>query len=211
MILEINMNSARAQHSGWTMILGVFLMILGILTLSVQVFTTLVSVSFLGWMLILGGVLEFMYGFFSGSVGRAFLFFLGGIITFFVGVLIAANPALSAGTFTLIIGLFMVFTGIYKAFSSLVNRYPNWGWIFTSGIVSFLLGSMIFAQWPFSGLWVIGLFIGVELFISGFVLMVNAFKPAEYVDQRYKESAYISGAKGGSVKKEKNYEDYYKN
>jgi uncharacterized membrane protein HdeD (DUF308 family) len=195
------MDNSSSRKSGWTLTLGILLMLLGIVTLSAQVFTTFFSVLFLGWMLIIGGVAEFFYGFFSGSMGRAFVFFLGGIMSFVIGGVIAANPVISAGTFTILIGVFMVVVGVYKTLASIINRFPNWGWSFIGGIATILLGVLIFSHWPSSGLWIIGLFIGVELFISGFVLMGNAFRPAEYDEPSYGSSAYVSGAKGGSAEK----------
>lgn len=196
------MNYSKS-HSGWTIALGISLLILGIITLSAQVFTTLVSLVFLGWMLAIGGIGEFFYGFFSGSFGRAILYFIGGIVTFVIGASIVLFPGISALTITFLIGMYMLLIGMYKTLSSLFVRYPSWGWNFASGIVSFILGAIIFAGWPVSGLWVIGLFIGVELFVRGFAMTLDASKP-EYRERKvYHDSAYMSGAKGGKSGKEK--------
>jgi uncharacterized membrane protein HdeD (DUF308 family) len=194
------MNSS-VNHKRWSITFGIILMILGLATLSAQVFTTIISVFFLGWMLIWGGIAEFFYGFFSGSVGRALLYFLGGIVTVVVGEALAFYPEISAANITVIIGLYMVIVGIYKVFASIINRYSGWGWNFVSGIVMFLLGEMIFNHWPMSGLWVIGLFIGVEFLITGFGLTVNAFRSTEYEAPNYQGAGYVSGEKGGRVKK----------
>jgi len=50
---------------------------------------------------------------------------------------------------------------------SLVDRFEGWGWSLLSGIISLLLGLAIWRQWPLSGLWVIGLFVGIEMLFSG--------------------------------------------
>lgn len=192
--------------SGWKLTFGILLMILGIITLSAQVFTTIVSLLFLGWMLIIAGVGEFFYGFFSGSLGRAALYFIIGILTFLIGAFIIAYPGVSVASITLIIGFYMITAGLYKTLSSIFVRYAQWGWNFFAGIVTFLLGSLILAQFPASGLWVIGLFIGVEIFIMGFAMTVNAFQPS-YEEVSYPRSAYMGGAKGGKSEKEKKDDD----
>jgi uncharacterized membrane protein HdeD (DUF308 family) len=35
------------------------------------------------------------------------------------------------------------------------------------GLITFVLGVLVLAQWPASGLWVIGLFIGIDLIFYG--------------------------------------------
>ncbi len=35
------------------------------------------------------------------------------------------------------------------------------------GIITFVLGLLVLAQWPASGLWVIGLFVGIDLIFYG--------------------------------------------
>lgn len=185
-------------------------MVLGLITLAAQVVTTMVSVLFLGWVLVIGGIAEIFYAFFSGSAGRALLFIISGLITLLVGGAAAANPGMSAVTITLLIGCYMIVVGVYKSFASLFNRYPKWGWTFASGIVTFILGGMILMNWPVSGLWIIGLFIGIELFIAGFSLTANAFN-SEYVSPGYQTQGNLAGAKGGSSGKKQNYEETYEN
>src|SRR5690242_17473007 len=111
---------SSTNRSGWSLVLGILLMILGFLTLGSMIYTAYVSLVFIGWMLIIGGIAEFFYGFFSGSLGRAFLFFIGGILSFIIGAIIAVYPGISASTFTLLIGIFMLCVGIFNAFSSLM-------------------------------------------------------------------------------------------
>jgi uncharacterized membrane protein HdeD (DUF308 family) len=199
------MNNSR--HTGWNITLGIILMILGLITLGAQVFTTLVSVLFLGWMLIIAGLAEFTYGFFSGGLGRAIVYFLGGIVTFIIGVVITTNPQISAVNLTVLIGIYMLVVGGYKAIAALFTRQQQWGWTMVSGAILFLLGWMILAHWPASGLWIIGLFIGVELFVLGFSLTVSTFRP-DYVEDGYRGSEYLSGAKGGSSQKETKFSEY---
>ena len=57
--------------------------------------------------------------------------------------------------------------GLVRLVVSIIERFEGWGWMFASGLLSLLLGMAIWRQWPLSGLWVIGLFVGIEMMSSG--------------------------------------------
>jgi uncharacterized membrane protein HdeD (DUF308 family) len=51
-------------------------------------------------------------------------------------------------------------------------RYQNWGWLLLHGVINLLLGVLIWRQWPLSGLWVIGLFVGIDMIFNGWSLVM---------------------------------------
>jgi uncharacterized membrane protein HdeD (DUF308 family) len=51
--------------------------------------------------------------------------------------------------------------------AAVVMRFPSWGWTVVNGLITLLLGMLMWADWPVSGLWVIGLFVGIEMIFSG--------------------------------------------
>ena len=196
----MDMNEGTTQIKGFNILMGILLTILGLIILGGQVFTSLITVYFLGWMLIFAGIIEFFYAFYSGGVGKALFFIVMGILSAFIGLGMISNPAISSATITLLIGFYLVISGIYRSISSIIQRYEMWGWSLTGGIASFVLGVMIFNHWPSSGLWVIGLFIGIEFIINGFLLMTSAtYQTSEIREPQ--GTQYFSGAKGGKAKK----------
>ena len=186
------------QSRSLSFILGILLLILGLFAVGSEVFLTYASVVFLGWILLIGGIFEFVWGLFSGSVGGLFLAMIGGILSFFIGALIITNPAVSAATLTFLIATIFVVSGSYKIISSLFLREANWGWALTGGIIIFLLGIMVLAHWPQSSLRLIGFFIGLEILVNGFILTARAFQPVEEV---HTHELYLSGVKGGKAEK----------
>ena len=62
----------------------------------------------------------------------------------------------------------------YLTFRTASPYRRGWGWLLASGIVSVVLGWMIWAQWPASGLWVIGLLVGIQLLFTGWSLVMLA-------------------------------------
>jgi uncharacterized membrane protein HdeD (DUF308 family) len=79
---------------------------------------------------------------------------------------------------TLIMAIYFMVIGILRIISALAMRFPSWGWVLFSGVITFILGIMIKSQWPATGLWVIGLFIGIDMIFSGwsYVMLSMAAK-----------------------------------
>ena len=82
------------------------------------------------------------------------------------------NPAATVLTLTLLIAMFLITEGIFRIVTALSVRYPNWGWMLLQGVVSLILGIMIWRQWPVSGLWVIGLFVGIQMLFTGWSMVM---------------------------------------
>jgi uncharacterized membrane protein HdeD (DUF308 family) len=57
--------------------------------------------------------------------------------------------------------------GFLRAVFSVVLRFPAWSWVLLNGVVDVLLGVLILNGWPESSLWVIGLFVGIDLIFHG--------------------------------------------
>jgi uncharacterized membrane protein HdeD (DUF308 family) len=89
-----------------------------------------------------------------------------------LGIIIVVNPMVSAQALTILLAFFFIFGGIFRIVSALVAREYNWGWLLFSGIIGLLLGLSIWRHWPYSGLWIIGIFIGVEMLLAGLWLLM---------------------------------------
>jgi uncharacterized membrane protein HdeD (DUF308 family) len=64
---------------------------------------------------------------------------------------------------------------IYELISALWTHLPGWGWQAVNGVIASLMGVLVLAQWPVSGLWVIGLFVGIDLILYGWSWIALAF------------------------------------
>ncbi len=172
------MNSDNAGR-GLNIVLGILLIILGLVVLGAQVFTTLATTYFLGWLLVIGGIFEFFGGIFSGRVSTALLSMFAGILTGVVGAILIVNPTASALVLTILMSIVFIVIGAMRMGESLFSRQGNWGLTFIGGFLVLLLGLIIMAQWPVSGLYIIGLFLGLEFIVSGIALTVSGFGHSE--------------------------------
>jgi uncharacterized membrane protein HdeD (DUF308 family) len=155
------------KNWGWFLAAGILLVILGIFAASASVFTTMISIVLLGTLLVIGGVAKIIYSIWlrrwTGFVPNL----LVGILYTIVGVYTLMHPAASAVALTLLIAVLFLISGTFRVASSLTLQFENWGWVLFSGLISIALGGMILAEWPESGLWVLGLFIGIDLIFAG--------------------------------------------
>jgi uncharacterized membrane protein HdeD (DUF308 family) len=135
---------------------------------------TLVSVWIFGCFLIAGGITEVLSAFWAGRWSGRLLHLLVGVMYLLIGVMFINEPKDSAIRLTLIIAIFLIVGGALRIVHSLSEPGPARSAIFLSGTVSLLLGLSIYRQWPVSGLWVIGLFIGIEMLLSGWAWIMLA-------------------------------------
>ena len=157
---------------GWFLGLGILLIILGIVALSYSLVATLASMIFFGWLLIVGGVFQAAHGFTCKGWSGFFLDMLSGLLYIAVGFMMVSNPAASALALTLLIALFLMFAGIFRMVVAFSVAYQNRLWIFLHGMISLLLGVLVWRQWPTDGLWVIGMFIGIDMLFNGWSLVM---------------------------------------
>lgn len=168
------------ENWGWFMGLGILLIVLGLGAISSAYYVTLFSVFFLGFLLIAGGAVQIVHAFMARKWNGFFLSLGLGILYVVTGILCVAKPAVAAISLTLWIAAFFFIAGLFKMIIAATTRFDHWGWVFFNGLITFILGIMIFSDWPVSGLWVIGLFIGIDLLLAGwsFVLLAIAARQA---------------------------------
>ncbi len=162
------------RNWGWALALGIALIVLGMIALGAAMFTTVASVLMFGWLLIVGGALELAHGFVRRAWSGFFLDVLSGVLYLVVGFLFVSNPLEAAVTLTLMLALALIFVGIMRIVVAVSSGFQHWVWLLLNGIITLVLGVLIWRQWPESGLWVIGLFIGIDMIFYGWALVMLA-------------------------------------
>jgi uncharacterized membrane protein HdeD (DUF308 family) len=168
---------------GWYLALGIVLIVLGTIAIGSTFVMTIASVFFFGWLLIIGGAMEVIHAFWHKRWAGFFLDLLTGILYVVAGWMMVSNPQESALLLTLVIAMFLVFEGVFRIVAALAARYPHWGWVMFNGVISLILGIMIWRQWPYSGLWVIGLFVGIEMLLNGWSLVMLSLASRNLPDE----------------------------
>lgn len=162
------------QHRTWFLVIGILLIICGAIALGATFEMTMVSMVFLGWLLVISGIVEVVHGFSRRGWGGFFVNLLGGILYAIAGLLFVANPGAAAITLTLLIAMILIAAGVFRLFVAFTTPLHHRGWLIFNGVISLLLGISIWSSWPLSGLWVIGLFIGIDLIVDGWTEVMLA-------------------------------------
>jgi len=170
-----------SRNWGWFLFLGIALVVLGAVAVGSAAYTTLISVKILGALLIAGGVIQIVQGFWAHRWSGVFLSLLVGILYLVTGFLCLYRPESSALSLTLLIAAVCLIGGLFRMVASILIRFQHWGWVFFNGLVTFVLGWLILSEWPYSGLWVIGLFIGVDLILAGWSWIVLSLAARRHI------------------------------
>jgi uncharacterized membrane protein HdeD (DUF308 family) len=151
----------------WAVVLGVLLILGGLLAISYPTDSTSAAVTVFGVVLLTAGILQVVSAFWASAWGGFFVHLLGGLLAIFVGVIFVERPLISAVEWTLVLAFFFVAGGLIRTVAAVCLRYTAWGWSFLNGMVTLVLGVLIWRGWPGTGLWVIGTLVGIELIFSG--------------------------------------------
>jgi len=156
-------------HRHWVFFfaLGVALMALGTIGILVAGLFTLASVVVFGWLLVIAGAGVTIHAFWAKQWSGFFLQLLSGLLYLVAGWTLATRPELSAIALALVLAISFVVQGAFRIGAALSTRIDGWGSLLMSGIITLLLGLMIWNDWPFSGVWVIGVFVGIDMFFYG--------------------------------------------
>jgi uncharacterized membrane protein HdeD (DUF308 family) len=153
---------------GWIVALGVVYFVVGLIALGSVVIATAASVLVVGVMMVIAGVAEVINAFQVKSWGKFLLWLLLGALYIVAGIIAFDNPLLAAVVLTLLLGATLVACGIVRIVLAFgMQGGTPWIWVALSGVITLLLGIIILARWPVSSLYVLGIFLGVDLVLAG--------------------------------------------
>jgi len=173
-VMIVKVTPEMIHNWGWFLAFGIVLLVLGIAAIVRSVTATVVSMVFFGWVLAFAGAVQFVDAFLVGNWAGFFLHLLMAILFAITGLLMLIKPVISAEAVTFLMSMFFLIAGVSQLVTSLWTHLPGWGWQALNGIVSLVMGGIILAEWPISGLWVIGLFVGIDLMVYGWTWITLA-------------------------------------
>jgi uncharacterized membrane protein HdeD (DUF308 family) len=158
-------------------LLGVVLILAGVVVLGDVVIATIISAVFIGIAAIIAGGFEIFHAFWTkGWGGFLWQIFLG-ILYLAFGFMLVSQPVSGAVVLTYVLGLLLFVSGLVRIFIGL-RHWSEVGWVMVlSGALGVIVGLIILAQWPVSGLWVLGLLLGIDLISHGIAWLAFAWKP----------------------------------
>ena len=153
---------------GWFAALGVVLILVGALALVDVAAVTLASVIFIGGMLLVGGAFQIVHAFMTKTWGAFALNLLCGVLYVVGGLLIMDEPVEGSIIITTLAVAALIAGGVLRVAIALRHRQvQGWWLLLLGGLVSVVVGVLLYRSLPWSGLWVLGTLIAVELMVQG--------------------------------------------
>ncbi len=163
----LDLTPLRAKW-GWIVALGVVYTIAGFIALGSVVTATVVSVFVVGIMMIVAGVFEVINSFQIKSWGKFLFWFALGVLYIIGGFATFENPLLFAAFLTIVLGFTLIFSGVARIFLAFSMKAESaWVWVLLSGVITLLLGGLIVVRWPVNSLYILGLFLAIDLIFAG--------------------------------------------
>jgi uncharacterized membrane protein HdeD (DUF308 family) len=156
------------QVSALSILWGVLLILLGMMAIASPLIAAVAVNVVIAWLLVVAGVVHLIVAFHTREAGPMVWRLLVGAAYICFGVYLIARPSVGVASLTLVVAILFLMEGIFDiALFFNVRSIGGAGWILFDGIISVLLGLMIYLQWPSSSNWAIGTLVGASLIVSG--------------------------------------------
>ena len=171
------MRETVKRYSLWYLLQGVLMVVAGVLALVYPLLASVAMVYLLAWVLIISGVFQAIGLIGARDVPHYWLQLISVVLAIVIGLLLLNQPESGLVIMTVLLIVFFMIEGISKIIFALTIRpFPNWGWVFGSGVVGILLAFYLWANIPVSSEWVLGVLLGVMLVCEGAALAYLAWK-----------------------------------
>lgn len=153
---------------GWFVALGILMLIVGLIAMLNLFTATLVSVFYVGVLMLIGGIFQIVHAFSVKTWGSLLWWVVSGLVYAAAGVIAFVNPLLASSILTLLLAAALLVAGVMRIWVGFQDRErKNSGWIIAAGVVTALAGLIIAAGWPVNSLFVLGMFLAIDLIFQG--------------------------------------------
>jgi uncharacterized membrane protein HdeD (DUF308 family) len=157
---------------GWFVALGVLLIMAGGIAFGNLLVATVASVYYLGIIMLIGGLLNLGHAFRVKDWGGFVYWMLSGAFYAAAGLFAFVNPLLASSALTFLLAVALIVAGAFRVWVGFrLSPLGGWGWIVIGGLITLLAGLVIAAGWPVDSLWILGLFLAVDLVMQGLALI----------------------------------------
>ena len=170
--VDLALKPSLREKWGWFVALGVALIMGGGIAFGNAMAATVASVYYVGIVMLIGGGLHLANAFRVKTWESVFYWIFSGACYTVAGVFAFLNPLLASTALTFLMAVALIVAGGLRVWTGFKLRpLDGWGWIALGGVVTLLAGLIIAAGWPFNSLWILGLFLAIDLVMQGLALI----------------------------------------
>ena len=156
------------KATGWFIAVAVLFILLGLFAIAEPFAAGLGVTLLVGWLLVFGAVAHFFAAFKGGGAKHVILQVVVGIVYLIGGLYFLTHTIMGVSTLTLLLSGVILAEGVVEivAYFRLKSMHGA-SWLLINGVVTLLLGGLIWIHWPSSSVWTIGTLVGVNLLMTG--------------------------------------------
>lgn len=159
---------AIKSHAGVAVGVGIALIVTGVLAICAPFVAGVSVMLVIGAMLLVGGIALSLLAFRVGAFGPGMPLLLMGVLMIAAGLFMVSRPVAALASMTLLLAAYLMVSGVVETAAGFGARPESgWGWMVTTGLVTLLLGLMLWRQFPVSGAWAVGTLFGIKLLMTG--------------------------------------------
>jgi uncharacterized membrane protein HdeD (DUF308 family) len=156
------------ESLGWSIGLSVLMILAGALAIALPQVAGITVNLVIGWLLIFSGAMHLVFAWHTRTAGGFVWELLLGIVYALVGVYLLLRPVAGLASLTLALAIYLFAEGVLELILSFTLSHMSVrGWLLFDGIITIILGIMIWRTWPSSAGWAIGLLVGISMLFSG--------------------------------------------
>lgn len=161
--------AAEARHfTGWSIAVSLLMILAGILAIGLPLAAGIAVNIVVAWLLVFCGAAHLVFAWDLRRAGGAIWQILLGVLYVGIGVYLLAHPVAGLLALTLALAIYLFAEGVLELVLSFqVRPRQGWGWLLLDGIVTLVLGAMVWRTWPGSSEWAIGTLVGISMIFSG--------------------------------------------
>lgn len=163
------------KHWWWFLLLGILLVVCGTIAFVDPFIGSAAAIDILSILLLIAGAATIVSAFWAGKWSGTLLQLLCGLLYIAAGFVATERPGTALLTLTVFLAATFIMMGIFRILAALLYQFPQWGWALLNGVLTMLVGLVIFRHLPASALWAIGLLIGIEMLFNGWTWIMLAF------------------------------------
>jgi uncharacterized membrane protein HdeD (DUF308 family) len=168
----------EAIHRHWVLFLiqGLIMIVLGVIAIGEPMVASIAVALFAGWLFLFSGIVGLAGAFTAQRVPGYWWALIWALLGIAVGIYLIWRPLAGVLTLTLAVAIYFGAQGITQIIVAIQQRsmLRSWGWVVFAGVVNIFLAAIIFAGWPGTAEWTLGLLFGINLIMWGVSLVMTS-------------------------------------
>jgi len=183
-------HTALARSRSWMIALGIVTIMMGTAAILFPLFSSIAVAIIIGFTFVIAGIAQIIAAFSYPKSGVRIVTLLIGALCLIAGVFLLVSPLNGLFALTIIVAAIFMAEGMLKTIYAFRMRpLAGWGWLLFDGILSAVLGLMLWIQFPSSALWALGILAGISILISGWTMTMLGVALGRVINQDFEQKA----------------------